>query len=136
MTLARTRKALIVAALLAGIFSCWSSEIPTKFMDIYLVIPAMVLLIIVSPENNVLPRTRYTLLILSLFLLVPNDICGNPMNWWWINKVGASPLTYACPVNVLLLLTMKKANRAVAGIVSVLVVLYYLGALYHRLRGY
>jgi len=33
-------------------------------------------------------------LLLSLLLLIPNDNCSNPFNYWWINTMGASPLMY------------------------------------------
>ncbi len=36
----------------------------------------------------------FILLVSSLLLLFPNDECFNPFNYWWIRKVGASPLTY------------------------------------------
>ena len=34
------------------------------------------------------------LMFLALLMLVPNDNCSNPFNYWWINTVGASPLMY------------------------------------------
>lgn len=135
LTLPKTRKALIVAAFLASIFSCWSADTPTKFVDMYIIIPAIVLLIIVSPDDDVSARTRYVLLILSALLLLPNDKCENPQNWWWINNVGASPLTYVLPVNVLLYLTTEAADRVIVKIASVVVVMYYAACVYHRLVG-
>ena len=34
------------------------------------------------------------LMLISLFLLIPNDNCANPFNYWWIETIGASPLMY------------------------------------------
>jgi hypothetical protein len=34
------------------------------------------------------------LFVLDLLLLVPNDACANPFNFWWIAHVGASPLMF------------------------------------------
>jgi hypothetical protein len=35
------------------------------------------------------------LLVMALLTLIPNDNCYNPFNYWWIEKIGASPLMYA-----------------------------------------
>jgi len=42
------------------------------------------------------------LLIISFLLLIPNDKCRNPFNYWWIHKLGASPLTYLPTMFVIL----------------------------------
>ncbi len=42
------------------------------------------------------------LLISSFLLLIPNDKCYNPFNYWWIDNVGASPLTYLPTMLVIL----------------------------------
>lgn len=34
------------------------------------------------------------LMLVALILLVPNDNCSNPFNYWWIDTIGASPLMY------------------------------------------
>jgi hypothetical protein len=34
------------------------------------------------------------LLVMALLTLIPNDNCANPFNYWWIEKIGASPLMY------------------------------------------
>jgi len=34
------------------------------------------------------------LMLISLLLLIPNDNCANPFNYWWIETIGASPLMY------------------------------------------
>jgi len=34
------------------------------------------------------------LMIVALLMLIPNDNCANPFNYWWIKTVGASPLMY------------------------------------------
>ena len=34
------------------------------------------------------------LMIMAVLMLIPNDNCANPFNYWWIEKVGASPLMY------------------------------------------
>ena len=35
------------------------------------------------------------LMTMALFILIPNDNCSNPFNYWWIETIGASPLMYA-----------------------------------------
>ena len=35
------------------------------------------------------------LLVMAVLTLIPNDNCYNPFNYWWIEKIGASPLMYA-----------------------------------------
>jgi hypothetical protein len=42
------------------------------------------------------------LLVLCFLLLVPNDKCYNPFNYWWIDHIGASPLTYLPTMLVML----------------------------------
>lgn len=42
------------------------------------------------------------LLISSFLLLIPNDKCYNPFNYWWIDNIGASPLTYLPTMLVIL----------------------------------
>lgn len=44
--------------------------------------------------NNKKEIAIFLILIMSFLLLIPNDKCRNPFNYWWIQKVGASPLTY------------------------------------------
>ncbi len=44
--------------------------------------------------NNKKELAIFLLLVMSFVLLIPNDKCRNPFNYWWIQKVGASPLTY------------------------------------------
>jgi hypothetical protein len=34
------------------------------------------------------------LMLISLMMLIPNDNCANPFNYWWIDTIGASPLMY------------------------------------------
>jgi hypothetical protein len=34
------------------------------------------------------------LMMIALLLLIPNDNCANPFNYWWIKTIGASPLMY------------------------------------------
>jgi hypothetical protein len=34
------------------------------------------------------------LMLISLLMLIPNDNCANPFNYWWIDTIGASPLMY------------------------------------------
>jgi hypothetical protein len=34
------------------------------------------------------------LLVSAVLLLVPNDACSNPFNYWWLDTVGASPLMF------------------------------------------
>jgi hypothetical protein len=130
--LTKPRKALIAVAFLGSIFSCWLDETVAKALDIYLVIPAIILLLILSAEANARRATHYVMLGLSIFLLIPNDKCANPQNWWWINHVGASPMTYAAPVNALLCLTTRAGNRPSVRIVcTTVVVLYYVACVYH-----
>lgn len=42
------------------------------------------------------------LLTSSFLLLIPNDKCYNPFNFWWIDNIGASPLTYLPTMLVIL----------------------------------
>lgn len=44
--------------------------------------------------NNRKELAIFLMLIMGFLLLIPNDKCRNPFNYWWIQKVGASPLTY------------------------------------------
>lgn len=34
------------------------------------------------------------LMLMALMVLIPNDNCANPFNYWWIETIGASPLMY------------------------------------------
>jgi hypothetical protein len=34
------------------------------------------------------------LMMVALLMLIPNDNCTNPFNYWWIKTIGASPLMY------------------------------------------
>ena len=34
------------------------------------------------------------LMLIALMMLIPNDHCANPFNYWWIKTIGASPLMY------------------------------------------
>lgn len=52
--------------------------------------------------NNKKEIAILLLLIISLLLLIPNDKCRNMFNYWWIGKVGASPLTYLPTMFVIL----------------------------------
>lgn len=45
------------------------------------------------------------LMIVSLLMLIPNDNCANPFNYWWIEKIGASPLMYVPNVYAALFVT-------------------------------
>lgn len=36
----------------------------------------------------------FILLCLCFLIIIPNNRCFNPFNYWWLDKVGASPLTY------------------------------------------
>jgi hypothetical protein len=136
-TVTKPRKALIAAAFLGSLFSCRVTETVAKGVDMYLAIPVIILLLILSAETNARKATHYVLLGLSILLLIPNDKCANPQNWWWINQVGASPMTYTAPVNALLWLTTRAGNRASVRIVcTTVVVLYYMACVYHRFGGY
>ncbi len=137
LTVTKTRKALIVTAFLGSLFSCWLTETPAKALDMYLIIPAIILLLILSSEESVRKETHYVLLALSILLLIPNDKCANPQNWWWLNKVGASPMTYIAPVNILLCLTTKAGDRTSVRVgCIILAALYYMACVYHRFGGY
>jgi hypothetical protein len=134
LAVTKTRKALITTAFLGSFFACWLAETLTKALDMYLIIPTIILLLILSSDSGFRKRTHYIFLALSIFLLIPNDKCANPQNWWWINKIGASPMTYVAPVNILLCLTTKVGDRTSVRVVCViLVALYYLACVYHRL---
>lgn len=40
------------------------------------------------------PLALMDLLTMALIILIPNDNCANPFNYWWIGTIGASPLMY------------------------------------------
>lgn len=44
----------------------------------------------------------FILLCSGILLLIPNDKCYNPFNYWWIDKIGSSPLTYLPTMFVIL----------------------------------
>jgi hypothetical protein len=50
------------------------------------------------------------LMVMALFILIPNDDCANPFNYWWINTIGASPLMYAPNLYAILLVTSGLFN--------------------------
>jgi len=129
------KKLLIVSAFLAGLLSCTDSENLMKFLDIYVFIPAAILLVIAWPAKTECLAIRYILMLLAAVLLLPNDTCENPPNWWWINNVGSSPLTYALPINVQLYMTMRSTNKFVVTATLVIVVLYHAGSIFHQWIG-
>ena len=123
----------LVLAFLASIFSCWSTETTIKFVQIYIVIPTIIALLIASPSVTIGKLRSAAILILSLTLLWPSDKCVNPTNWWWLNTLGASPLTYLLPVNILLLLAGGHKSVFSRYCVPAVVAVYYAGSLFHRL---
>ncbi|MHC4573417.1 MAG: hypothetical protein ACYS76_04695 [Planctomycetota bacterium] len=133
--LAKRAKALVVASLLASIFGCWASETRIKFADIYVIVPALILLVVTTPEDGIPAWRRWCFMLLSVLLLIPNDKCEKPQNWWWVINLGASPLTYALPVNVLVCVTGCSLGKVAWWLLSVLVGLYYCACVYHRLVG-
>jgi len=133
--LTSTNKSLIIAAFLASLFSCTTARTVAKFVDMYFIIPAIILVVASASQDLLARRTRHLLLSLSLLLLIPNDTCENPQNWWWICRIGASPLTYVPPINILLPLTRGTPRRPVLIVILVVVALYYLASVYHRLVG-
>lgn len=46
----------------------------------------------------------------SFALLVPNCVCGNPVNRWWIDQIGRSPACFAASFAVLLLAVSALAS--------------------------
>lgn len=130
------KKSLIIAAFLGSLFSCTTAQTVAKFVDMYFIIPAIILIVAAASQGLLAPKTRHLLLSLSLLLLIPNDTCENPQNWWWVCNIGASPLTYVLPINVLLPLTTSTPRRPILVVILVVVTLYYLACVYHRLAGY
>ncbi len=53
-------------------------------------------------NNNKKEIAIFILLCLCFLLLIPNDKCRNAFNYWWVAKVGASPLTYLPTLFVML----------------------------------
>ncbi len=45
------------------------------------------------------------LAIMALLILIPNDNCSNPFNYWWIDTIGASPLMYTPNLYAVLFVT-------------------------------
>jgi len=129
------KKLLVVAAFLAGMLSCMDTATRMKFLDMYVIIPVTTLLIVAWSKNMDRFAVRYVLMFLAALLLLPNDKCANPPNWWWINNVNASPLTYALPVNVQLYMTMRSTNKFVMVATLTVVVLYHAGCIFHRWIG-
>ena len=130
----RFRKALVLAAFLGSLYGCWADETVFKALDIYVVIPAFVLIVVLAPEGRAPGAVRLLLLGLAVFLLLPNDLCWNPQNAWWVRKVGASPMTYAAPVNVYIVLATAAGDRPVVRAACLVVTaLVYAASVFHRL---
>jgi len=129
------KQILITAAFLASLFSCWASENVQKFAQMYVLIPLIVFLVIGARRGVVSRGLRLALLLLSVPLLIPSDLCENPQNWWWIRQLGASPLTYLLPLTVLLHLTGREPRRPLLIALHAAVWPYYLACVYHRLTG-
>ena len=129
------KQVLIAAAFLASLFSCWAAENEQKFAQMYVLIPLIVFLVIGARRGGVSGRLRFALLLLSLPLLIPGDLCENPQNWWWIRQLGASPLTYLLPITVLLHLTGAEPRRPLRIALHVAVWPYFIACVYHRLTG-
>ena len=134
-TLTKQKKAVIVIAFLSSLFGCWASPSVIKFVDMYFIIPGIIVLLIISTERETKRTNRLAILGLSLLLLIPNDACKNPQNWWWVKKLGLSPLTYAMPVNAMLLLTAKGGGKLISVMVYALVCMYFIACVYHRWTG-
>lgn len=64
-----------------------------------LITPLLALILYYKISNKI---GVFVLLSLSILLLLPNDKCYNPFNYWWIEKFGASPLTYLPTMFVIL----------------------------------
>ena len=64
----------ITCVVLAGIYTCSSNKLPAII----------------------------GLMILALLMLIPNDNCANPFNYWWIKTMGASPLMYVPNIYMIL----------------------------------
>lgn len=79
----------------------------------------------------------FSLLVMSFLLLIPNDKCFNPFNYWWIDKVGASPLTYL-PTMLVILFAISGFYGKNKYLISVILYGLCAGALFlaigHRIR--
>jgi hypothetical protein len=126
---------LIIAAFLASYAACNDPRPAMKFLDMYVLIPAMILLVARYSADVSKLSFRMTILLLAAVLLLPNDICRNPQNAWWIDACFASPLTYALPVNVLLYLSEPGNDKRLLRVSFLIVVAYYFACLFHRWTG-
>ncbi len=77
------------------------------------------------------------LLPLALFGLLPNDKCWNPFNYWWVDTIGASPLSYM-PTVALILFSYPALRQKIQWWDIAVAILICFGALFialgHRLR--
>ena len=137
LKISRSSRAVIVVAFLGGIFACWDAGTTIKFFQIYIVVPAIIVLLASSPDLAMGRWYTTTIVTLSLILLWPGDTCENPANWWWLNKFGASPLTYLFPINVLGVLAYNNLGVVARFVVPLVVAVYFVGSVYHRfVQGY
>ncbi|MFY0604778.1 MAG: hypothetical protein JXQ93_12640 [Flavobacteriaceae bacterium] len=87
--------------------------------------------------NNKKQLAIFLLLAMSFLLLIPNDKCMNPFNYWWIQKVGASPLTYL-PTMFVILFTISGLYGKNKYLTTIIVYGLCAGALFlalgHRIR--
>jgi hypothetical protein len=136
-TLNTLSRVTLVLAFLSSIFSCWATETNVKFLQIYIVIPVIIALLVALPHAAIGRLKSSAFLLLAVILLWPSDKCVNPANWWWLNTLGASPLAYLLPVNVLVLLAGGHKGSFSRLFVPAVVVVYYTGSLFHRfVEGY
>lgn len=76
----------------------------------------LVLLFLVTRRDALLVATSA----LAFVLLVPNCVCRNPANSYWLNLLGESPACYAAAFGVIVLsLGALRTGRWVAGTIAV-----------------
>ncbi|SFU75960.1 hypothetical protein SAMN05216480_12117 [Pustulibacterium marinum] len=64
-----------------------------------LIVPVLAAIVYITKKKE---SGIFILLLTGFLLLIPNDECYNVFNYWWIDFVGASPLTYLPTLFVIL----------------------------------
>lgn len=112
-----SRWALVIAvpvALLASVLDCmgldFSGCTPTCAALTRFVAPAVSLLLVIHAVTGA-RGWILTASAASFALLVPNCVCRNPVNRWWIQLLGQSPACYAGAFAVILLVITALSTR-------------------------
>ncbi len=77
----------------------------TNYIIAFFGITASAVLAVIYIFSNLKTPAVIGLLLMSLVMLIPNDNCYNPFNYWWIHTIGASPLMYTPNLYAILFVT-------------------------------